>query len=68
MEGSEWIWEGFIELGSCRNIGMALGPIPWTAIQMYMDVNSYDIDDREMFFYCIRCMDNVFLKEVKKNG
>lgn len=50
----------FGELGSCRQIGMAVGPIPFTAIVEYSRL--YDVGDFERFLYLIRRMDAEFLR------
>jgi hypothetical protein len=33
--GYVWLWEAFITLQTCRQIGMDVGPIPWTATYQY---------------------------------
>jgi hypothetical protein len=33
--GFVWIWDAFMALQTCRQIGMDVGPIPWTAIRLY---------------------------------
>jgi hypothetical protein len=52
--------EAFCELGTCRNSGMDLSPIPFLAIVEYAKL--YDVGDVEDFLYIIRCMDNAYLK------
>jgi hypothetical protein len=49
----------FRELGTCRQLGMGVGPIPFTAIVHYSTL--YDVDDFEEFLFLIRQMDNCFL-------
>lgn len=41
---------------------MGVGPIPWTAVQRYTEVEGYDPDDREMFITCVMSMDVEYLK------
>jgi hypothetical protein len=58
--------DAFHELSSCRSIGMALGPIPFTAIAEYSKL--FDVEDFEEFHYLMRFMDNKFLElEAKKH-
>lgn len=54
--------EAYQELGTCRDIGMGLGPIPFTAIIDYARV--YDITGEEFldFHYIIRKMDRAQLE------
>ena len=56
--------DAFHELSSCRSIGMALGPIPFTAIAEYSKL--FDIEDFEEFHYLMRVMDNKFLEMESK--
>ena len=60
--GLELFYTAFFELGTCRQLGMAEGPIPWTAIDIYC--NSYTIvsEQREDMHMFIRSMDNAYLK------
>ena len=60
-----YYFECFKELSTCRNIGMGLGPIPFTAIVEYSKI--YQIEDFDEFLYLIRRMDDKFLElESKK--
>jgi hypothetical protein len=52
--------DAFEELSSCRNSGMALGPIPFTAIVEYSKI--FDVGDFEDFLFFMRVMDNKVLK------
>jgi hypothetical protein len=52
--------DAFHELSSCRSIGMALGPIPFTAIAEYSKL--FDVEDFEEFHYLMRIMDHKFLE------
>lgn len=67
-----WYLDAFRELSSCRQIGMAQGPIPFTAIVEYSRI--YKVEDLEEFLYFIRLMDDQYLKlqskklEVKSGG
>lgn len=52
--------DAFGVLGTCRQIGMGAGPIPFTAILEYS--NLYDVGDFESFFTVIKMMDEKFLQ------
>lgn len=60
ISGLRFYVDAFYELSSCRSIGMALGPIPFTAILEYSKI-FYDgeFDD---FLYFMRVMDREYLK------
>lgn len=58
--------DAFQELGTCRQIGMSLGPIPFYAIVEYAKL--YKIDDLEEFLYIIRKMDEAYLKTQEKKS
>lgn len=60
VDNFEFYINAFSELSSCRQIGMGLGPIPFTAIAEYARI--YKVDDISDFIYIIRVMDNAFLK------
>jgi hypothetical protein len=61
-QGLELFYTAFMDLTTCRPLGMSEGPIPWTAIAEYCD--RYDIADeqREDLFYFLREMDTAYLK------
>lgn len=62
LTGYEWIWEAFFELGTCRSIGMAIGPIPWTAIRDYRIDHDMDVEESYILSNCIRAMDRKWLE------
>lgn len=66
--GLELYWEAFMELSSCRSIGMGIGPIPWTAIRAYAAyLGLGDGEDFHRFQTLVRGMDAVYLDHhVKK--
>lgn len=57
-------YDAWGELNSCRQIGMSVGPIPFTAIVEYSRL--YEVGDFEEFLFLIRKMDSVFLPLVNK--
>lgn len=60
--GLDLFYIAFTDLSTCRAIGMAEGPIPWTAVQAYCDELLLDGDQREDMFFYIREMDAAYLK------
>jgi len=61
LTGYEWLYEAFVRLTTCRQIGMSQGPIPWTAIDQYATAEGLDEDERFMLFAVVRHMDTLFL-------
>ena len=59
IEGFEFYFTAFKELNSCRDVGMGLSPIPFTAIVDYARI--YDVGEFEEFLELIRMMDEQFL-------
>ena len=60
------MWVAFWELSTCRAYGMAVGPIPWTAIDAYArrhDIAGEDYDD---LVYFVRAMDGEYLERQNK--
>lgn len=66
----QFFFNAFMELNTCRSIGMNEGPIPWTAMITYCEVLEIDRDERERFIYLVRKMDEAYLSyradEMKK--
>lgn len=59
--GLETIYDGFLELTSCRFIGMSEGPIPWTAMNTYCEVFDIHGEHKLDFFFLVRSLDNSYL-------
>ena len=53
----------FAHLDTCRSIGMDVGPIPWTAIDLYAERRNLRGRAREVFEVCIATMDRAYLAE-----
>lgn len=71
--GLELYFHAFLDLQSCRQIGMAEGTIPWTAIKEWGVFNRLDDEQMEDLFFLVRQMDHCWLeyqsKEMeRKNG
>ena len=60
--GLDFFFKAWMELGSCRTVGMEEGPIPWESIRNYCA--EYDIvgELREDMFFFIRSLDNAYLE------
>lgn len=69
QSGLALYYEAFNDLSSCRAIGMAEGPIPWTAINDYCDYLELYEEERYDMFYHVRSLDLAYLKYMdKKHG
>jgi hypothetical protein len=55
-------YDAFWELDSERQLGMAAGPIPWSAIMLYADAYVLDSYMSELLLFFIRAMDRTYLK------
>lgn len=61
IEGFEFFLDAFQELSTTRQIGLAVGPIPFTGLVDYFRI--YELPDGfEDFAYVIRRMDQVYLE------
>ncbi|MHA1859165.1 MAG: phage tail assembly chaperone [Candidatus Thorarchaeota archaeon] len=58
----------FGELSTCRQIGMAAGPIPWRDIIEFARFSELDESLLDMFVRVIRTMDNVYLEWMRKKA
>lgn len=54
-------WNAFMELTTCRSIGMGIGPIPFTAIKEYALLYGITKTHYEVFSKLIRGLDREFL-------
>jgi hypothetical protein len=61
MPGLEIFLQAFWDLSTCRQMGMGLGPIPWTSVQEYCTINGGSEEfNRDMHFH-IRQLDAAYL-------
>ena len=60
--GLSMYFTAFWELSTCRQIGMGVGPIPWTAMLDYARYMELDWEQTEDLLYIVRKMDDAFLK------
>lgn len=58
IDGVEWLWTAYLDLSTCRPIGMDAGPIPWTAANEYAQRHGLSGDELDELWLCIRHMDN----------
>lgn len=68
ITGYEWLWEAYLDLSTCRAIGMGAGPIPWTAVQRYAEVDQLGTEETRMLHGVIRHMDDVWLKHYNEKA
>ena len=62
ISGLELYYLAFFELTDSRQIGMALGTIPWKVIHDYCVANELSEDQREEMHHHIRAMDSAYLE------
>ena len=62
--GLQLFLSAFLDLSSCRTMGMAPGPIPWNAVHDYCDRLELDEEDREDMHFHVTRMDQVYLDHV----
>ncbi len=60
--GLDFFYVAFLELSSCRQIGMEEGPIPWTAIDTYCFRFELESEMRDDMFHFVRSLDNEYLR------
>lgn len=46
-------------MSSCRQLGMDMGPIPWTAIAQYVDRYKLDEFEEDLLRHCISVLDKI---------
>lgn len=59
-------WEAFWDLMNSRPVGMALGHIPWTAVNEYANVMEIVGDQRLDLYYHVRKLDEAYLVHANK--
>jgi hypothetical protein len=66
--GLELFYVGFLDLTSCRQIGMGLGPIPLTSILEYCLLNEIEGEQAEDFVWMMQHLDSEYLTWSSKRG
>ena len=61
MQGLEFTYRAFTDLSTCREVGMAIGPIPWTAIRAYADTYDLGLDEFNDLVYHLGQMDAAYM-------
>lgn len=61
-EGDQYLWRAFIDLGTERQMGMGLGPIPRSVAQAYAADLNIEGDRFDRFWSIISMIDNEYLK------
>lgn len=63
LAGLELYYEAFLELSTDREIGMGIGPIPWSSIDRYaLRAGLVSDDDYADFKDLVRAMDGAFMR------
>jgi len=65
--GLEIYYEAFNALSTCRQIGMGIGPIPWTAVRQYAEDLGMEGISRDRLFTLVSEMDSVYIEHVTKD-
>lgn len=66
--GLDLYYIAFQDLSSCRNVGMAVGPIPWTAIKLYCDEHKIKGEQRDDVFFLVAALDEAYREHVQKDS
>lgn len=67
MPGTAQAWEAFWHLTTDRQTGMALGPIPWSAIDRYATRHAIDDpDDFDEFVELVMTLDQAYLEHCSR--
>lgn len=61
LPGMEELLEAFWELSTDRQLGLAVGPIPFSSIVLWLDRHGYDHDAGDELRACFREMDAAYL-------
>lgn len=68
VSGFEFYLTSFKELGTCRPVGMGVGPIPFTSIAEYARIFEVEGEDFFELLYYVREMDDEYLKLEKEKS
>jgi hypothetical protein len=66
--GLELYWKAFQDLSSDRDIGMGVGPIPWSSMNEWGARNHIRGDDFERFVAVLRGMDSIYMDKQSKKA
>lgn len=68
ITGFEWLWEAFLELNTCRETGMGIGSIPWTASQNYAEALRMNDEEAWLMHKVVRHLDGLFVDHYSKKS
>ncbi len=68
IAGLEMYWQAFTDLNTSRELGMAEGPIPWTAIDQWATRHRIVGEDFDRLVIILRGMDAAYLKHRSKSS
>lgn len=57
LPGLDFYLQAYFDLQNDRPMGMAVGPIPWSSIVTWAQINDMDADDLHELNYLIRAME-----------
>ena len=60
LPGLELYYDAFLDLNSCRQLGMGVGPIPWMAVSDYAVAMGLSREQTEDLHHHMRAMDNAY--------
>lgn len=60
--GLDFYFRAFLDLNTCRDMGMGRGPLPWTALVQYAGEMGLTGEDKEDFLYLLQKVDNDYLE------
>ena len=66
--GLDLYWKAFQDLSADRDVGMGVGPIPWSAMNAWGVRNHIKGDDFERFVLVLRGMDSVYMTHQSKKA
>ena len=68
IRGLERVFNAFINLNTCRPVGMGVGFIPWIAIDTYAQRMGYMGANYDEFVELIRAMDEEYMEHERSRG
>ena len=68
MPGLDFYLNAFYALNSCRSVGMALGPIPWTSMMEYAKMYCTTEDSTEDLLYHVKNLDETYLNWIAESN
>jgi len=66
--GEEFYLQAFNSLSKDRQIGMSIGPIPWSSVILYIDKKGLDPELHEVFEATIFAMDDAYIEWKSKHS